>query len=331
MKRLRHPPVTVGALLLGALVALAAVPAPAQEPFPSRPVQIVVPLPPGGAADLHARPLAQAMERILKQPVVVVNKPGAGSVLGTVAVANSRADGYTLLIAMPGFFINPPVDALFGRPPKFTIQQFTPIARLSADPLVLVVHPGRPWKTFAELLADAKRRPGEVTYGTAGAYSGLHFPMEILAAATGITLSHVPYSGAGPAVAALLGGHVDAMASGPGPVLSHVKTGGLRALATWGTSRLPALPDVPTVTELGYVVPLTAANGLFALKGSPPAVLERLRAACANAFVSEKFRALATRLDINAELIKGQAFAQRLRDERREMKAVIELLGLKRR
>ena len=289
MTRLRQAPVTVLALFLGALVALAAVPAPAQEPFPSRPVQIVVPLPPGGAADLHARPLAQAMERMLKQPVVVVNKPGAGSVLGTVAVANSRADGHTLLIAMPGFFINPPVDALFGRPPKFTIAQFTPIARLSADPLVLVVHPGRPWKTFAELLADAKRRPGGVTYGTAGAYSGLHFPMEILAVATGITLSHVPYSGAGPAVAALLGGHVDAMASGPGPVLSHVKTGGLRALATWGTSRLPALPDVPTLKELGVDVEYLLPVRIVARKETPPAALQVIRDAVRQAVRSPEF------------------------------------------
>ena len=124
--------VGAGLVLVCGAMLLAAIPAAAQEPFPSRPIQLVVPQAPGGAADLHARPLAQAMERILKQPVLVINKPGAGSVMGIQFAANSGADGYTLLVAMPGFFITPLVDALFGRPVKFKSEQFTPIARLSA-------------------------------------------------------------------------------------------------------------------------------------------------------------------------------------------------------
>ena len=216
-------------------------PSSAQEAFPTRPIQLVVPQAPGGAADLHARPLAQAMERILKQPVLVINKPGAGSVMGIQFVASSGADGYTMLVAMPGFFITPPVDALFGRTPKFKTEQFTPIARLSAEPLVLVVHPARPWKSVADLVAEARRRPGDISYGSSGLYTSLHLQMEILAASTGVTLKHVPYNGAGPAVVALLGGHIDAMASGPGPVLKNIKSGALRALATSGDKRLATL------------------------------------------------------------------------------------------
>lgn len=286
-------------LIPGAVVVSGTAQSSAQEPFPSRAIQIVVPLPPGGAADLHARPLAEAMEQILKQPVVVVNKPGAGSVVGTVQVANTRADGYTLLVAMPAFMINPQVDRLFGRPPKFTTEQFTPIARLSADPLVLVVHPARPWKSVTELIADAKRRPGEITYGSAGVYSGLHFPMEILAARTGITLSHVPYNGAGPAVASLLGGHVDSLASGPGPVLAHIKSGGLRALGVWGTRRLPALPEVPTLKELGVDVEYYLQVRIVARKETPAAALQALRAAVGQAVRSPAFEGAMAKLGTN--------------------------------
>lgn len=296
MKALGLAHLNLFAAILGVAVLLGTGPAFAQEAFPSRPIQIVVPLPPGGAADLHARPLAQVIERILKQPVVVVNKPGAASVVGTQLVANTRADGYTLLIAMPSFLINPQVDVLFGRPPKFKTEQFTPIARLSADPLVLVVHPGRPWKSVAELIAAAKRRPGEITYASAGIYSGLHFPVEILAAATGITLTHVPYNGAGPAVAALLGGHVDAMASGPGPVLAHIKAGTLRPLATWGASRVAVLADVPTLKEVGVDVEYYLQVRIVARKETPPTALRVLRDGVKQAVRSPEFEGAMAKL-----------------------------------
>lgn len=290
MRVRRYRPSARLVLVCGA-VLLAGIPAAAQDTFPSRPIQIVVPLPPGGAADLHARPLAQAMERIVKQPVVVVNKPGASSAVGTQFVANTRADGYTTLVAMPGFFTLPQVDLLFGRPPKFRPEQFTPIARLSADPLVLVVHPGRPWKSVADLVADAKRRSGDISYSSAGVYTGIHFPMEIFAASAGITLKHVPYNGAGPAVTALLGGHVDAMASGPGPVLAHIKAGTLRALATWGDKRLAALPDVPTLKELGRDVEYYLQVGIVARKETPAPALQVLREAVRQAVRSPEFEA----------------------------------------
>jgi len=268
-----------GRLLTALAFILATGGAPAQEVFPSRPIQIVVPQAPSGAADLHARLLAQGMERLLRQPVVVVNKPGAGSVIGSQLVANGRADGYTLLVAMPSFFITPQVDQLFGNAPKFRPEQFTPIARLSAEPLVLVVNASKPWKSVADLLADAKRRPGELSYSSSGLYSGLHFPMEILAASAGVSLKHVPYSGAGPAVVALLGAHVDALASGAGPVLKHIKSGGLRALATWGDKRLEALPDVPTLKESGLDVEYYLQVGIVAHKDTPAAALKVLREA----------------------------------------------------
>ena len=270
--------------------------AAAQDDFPSRAIQIVVPLPPGGAADLHARPLARVMEQLLKQPVVVVNKPGAGSAVGTQFVAISKADGYLPMIAMPGFFIIPQVDTLFGRSPKFKIEQFAPLARLSADPLVLVAHPARPWKSVADLLADARRRPGEIAYGSAGNYTGIHLPTEMFAASAGVALKHVPYNGAGPAVAALLGGHVDMMVSGPGPVLAHVKAGTLRALATTGRKRLPALPEVPTLKELGHDFEYYLQVGMVVHKATPPQAVRVLRGAVKQAVASPEFESAMTSL-----------------------------------
>lgn len=288
--------VIVRALTLSVAVALLVASASAQEVFPSRPIQIVVPLPPGGAADLHARPLAEVLQRILKQPVVVVNKPGAGSAVGTQFVANARADGYTLLVAMPGFFIIPQVDALFGRAPKFTVEQFTPLARLSADPVVLVVHPARPWKSVGDLVAEAKRRPVDITYGSAGLYTGIHLPMEIFAAAAEIKLRHVPFNGAGPAVTALLGGHVDAMVSGAGPVLAHIKSGSLRALAVFGNRRLTMLPEVLTLKELGYDVEYYLGVGVVVRKETPPAAIQVLHDGIKQAVKAPEFEAAMAKL-----------------------------------
>lgn len=265
-------------------------PAFADEVFPSSPIKILVPHDPGGAADLHVRPLAPLMEEILKQPVVVVNKTGGGGTVGVQFVASSEADGYLILLAMPSFFIHEQVDILLGREPKFKIDQFVPIARLSADPLVFVVHPTRPWKSVSELVADAKRRPGEISYGSSGMYTGLHFPTEILAHAAGIKLKHVPYNGAGPAVTALLGGHVDGLASGAGPVLSHIRSGALRPLATWGSKRDPVLPDVPTLKEQGLDVEYYLQVNMVVRKETPPKALQVLQSAVREAVKNPKYQ-----------------------------------------
>ena len=304
-----------------------AIPAAAQEPFPARAIQIVVPQAPSGAADLHARALAQVMERVLKQPVMVVNKPGSGSVIGTQFVANSRADGYTLLVAMPSFFITPQVDLLFGQPQKFKPEQFTPVARLSAEPLVLVVHPSRPWKSVTELIADARRRPGDISYSSSGVYGGLHFPMEIFAASAGVTLKHVPYSGAGPAVVALLGGHVDALASGAGPVLKHIKAGGLRALATWGDKRLAALPDFPTLKELGLDVEYYLQVGIVAHRETPAPALRVLREAVKQAVKDPEFEAAMTNLGTTVSYLDAADYEASLAKDLKFINQTLQRIG----
>jgi tripartite-type tricarboxylate transporter receptor subunit TctC len=282
----------------------------AQEPFPSRSVQVVVPFPPGGVADLHARPLAPALERALKQPVVVVNKSGAAGAVGMQSVATSKPDGYTLLLALSSISIIPEVDRLFARPPAYTRDQLVPIALLSADPTVLVVKASSPWKTVADLVAEAKRRPGAITFSSSGVYGTLHMAMELFSHAAGIKLRHVPFAGGGPAVTALLGGHVEALASGPSVVIPHLKAGTLRALASWGDKRLAALPDVPTLKELGYEAEFYIWAGLFAPKGTPAPVIRALRDATRQAVADPEFKGAMAKLETPIHYLDAEEFQQ---------------------
>ena len=167
----------------------------ADEPYPSRPIQIIVPFPPGGVADLVARPFATALEKNLKQPVVIVNKTGAGGAVGMQWAVVAKPDGYTLMIALSSISVMPEVDALFGRPSTYKLKDFAPIALLSADPTVLVVRKEAPWKTVAEFVADAKKRPNEIKYSSSGVYGTMHVAMELFTHAAGIKLAAHPNRG----------------------------------------------------------------------------------------------------------------------------------------
>ena len=257
----------------------AAAPAIAQDAYPSKPIALVVPFPPGGVADIVGRPVADAMSRALDAPVVVENKPGAGGGIGMGYVAKAKPDGYTLLLALSSIVILPEADKVIGRAPMYQLDQFVPVARFTADPTVLAVRAESPWKTLQEFLADARAHPGRISYGSSGNYGTMHMPMEMLAAGAGVKLLHVPYTGAGPAVVALLGGNVDALATGPSTVIQHVKAGKLRVLASWGEQRLASLPEVPTLTESGIPVVFFQWAALFAPAATPGPILARLREA----------------------------------------------------
>ncbi|HEX6209340.1 MAG TPA: tripartite tricarboxylate transporter substrate binding protein [Methylomirabilota bacterium] len=298
--------------LLAAALALAlALPAVsrAQEPYPSRPISLVAPFPPGGVADSTARPVAAALEKVLKNPVAVVNKTGAAGAVGMQYVAASKPDGYTLLLALSSISIIPEADKIFGRQPAFTVDQFAPIALISADPTILVVRAESPWKTAREFIDDAKKRPGQISYSSSGIYGTLHMATELLSHAAGIKLRHVPHAGAGPALTALLGGHVDALASGPVVVLPHIKAGKLRALAGWGDTRVAALPDVPTFKELGYPdAEFYIWAGVFAPRGTPEPVLARLREATRAAVAEPEFKAAMDKLQTPIAFKQGAEF-----------------------
>jgi tripartite-type tricarboxylate transporter receptor subunit TctC len=293
--------------VLGILVLSSS--AVAQETFPSRPITIVAPFPPGGVADLTARPVAAAMEKVVKNPVGVVNKTGAAGAVGMQSVAVAKPDGYTLLLALSSISIIPEADKIFGRPPAFTVDQFAPIALISADPTILVVPADKPWKTAKDFIEDAKSRPGQISFSSSGVYGTLHMAMELLSHAAGIKLRHVPNAGAGPALTAILGGHVDALASGPAVVLPHIRAGKLRALAGWGDKRVAALPDVPTFKELGYPdAEFYIWAGLFAPKATPPAVLTKLRATVSEAVNDPDFKAAMDKLQTPIAFKQGEEF-----------------------
>jgi tripartite-type tricarboxylate transporter receptor subunit TctC len=292
-----------------AALALTVAAAGAQESFPSRPITIVAPFPPGGVADLTARPVAAAMEKVLKNPVAVVNKTGAAGAVGMQFVATSKPDGYTLLLALSSISIIPEADKIFGRPPAFTVDQFAPIALISADPTILVVRAESPWKTAAEFIEDARKRPGQISYSSSGIYGTLHMAMELLSHAAGVKLRHIPTTGAGPALNAILGGHVDALASGPAVILPHIKAGKLRALAGWGDKRVAALPEAPTFRELGFPdAEFYIWAGLFAPKGTPEPVLARLREATRAAVAEPEFKAAMDKLETPIAFKQGDEF-----------------------
>ena len=253
--------------------------AQAQEDYPSRPITMVVPFPPGGVADAVGRPVAEAMGRYLKQSVVVENKGGAGGGIGMGQVAKAKPDGYTVLMALSSLVVLPEADKVLKRAPMFQLDQLKPIARFSADPTVLVVRAESPWKTYAEFMAYVKAHPAKVSFGSSGNYGTMHVPMEQLKAATSSYMLHVPYTGAGPAVMALLSGQIEALSTGPSSVAQHIKAGKLRALAHWGEGRLASLPEVPSLKELGVPIAYAQWSGLFVPAHTPAAVVEKLRQA----------------------------------------------------
>jgi tripartite-type tricarboxylate transporter receptor subunit TctC len=248
--------------------------------WPERQLTMIVPFPPGGQADLAARPIAAAMEKLLGRPVVVVNRGGAGGAVGNRAAAQSAPDGYTLLMTLSSLAVLPEADRLFGRTPSYEVSQLEPVGRVLADPTLLAVPYAAPWRTLDDLIADAKARPGAIPYGSSGIYGTLHVAMEMFAHSAGIRLLHVPFTGAGPAVTAILAGTVQALASAPGVLLGHVRERRLRVLANWGAERIASFPDTPTFRELGHPsVEFYIWAGLFLPAGVPAPIMERLRAA----------------------------------------------------
>jgi tripartite-type tricarboxylate transporter receptor subunit TctC len=258
-------------------VALATNDAFAQA-YPARNVTMIVPFPPGGQADLAARPVAQKMQEIFGKAFVVDNRSGAGGAIGNAFAAKAEPDGYTVLMTLSSLAILPEADRIFDRPAQYEVSQLTPIARVLADPTLLAVNAKTPWRTVQEFVEDAKKRPGAITYGSSGSYGSLHMSMEMFALSAGIKLSHIPYRGAGPALTDLLSGQIQALASAPGVLKPHVESGSFRVLGNWGAERIKSFPDLPTFKELGYKdVEFYIWAGLFAPAKTPEPILKQLR------------------------------------------------------
>ena len=315
------------AIFLTAMGFLLASPVLACGEYPTKPIQIVAPFPPGGSADLHARPLAAALEKILKQPVVVVNKPGAGGALGAQTVAVSRPDGYTLLLGLSFLSYYPEVDILFGRTPVFKREQFAPIALLSKDPAVLVTKNPGPWNNIAEFVADARKRPGEIKYSSAGVYSTVHLAMEMFTYAAKLNLRHVPFPGGNPALMALLGGNVDSSCIPPSVAMAQFKGGTVKILASWADKRSAAFPDTPTLKESGYDVEFYVWAALLAPKGTPAEAMKVLRDATRKAVDDPGFRSAMEAIQTPVVYMDADEFQAYWDQDARRLQEVVRRIG----
>ncbi len=272
---------------LGLLIHVGAI---AQDKFPSRPIQMVVPFPPGGVADIVARAISPALEKGLGQSLVVVNKPGAGGALGTGVVASARPDGYTLLIALASISTNPEQERLNKRPSPFQLNQLTPIARISMEEMMLAVRPESKYRTVADVVSDARRRPGAVSYSSSGIYGVYHVAMNMFTDAASIKMNHIPYGGGAPALMALLSGEVDVALVTRSVGVAHLKSGKLRPLAAWGGEKWSDYPETPTIKAEGYDVDYQLWSGMFAPAGTAPEVLAALRSAVRVAVQDPQFK-----------------------------------------
>jgi tripartite-type tricarboxylate transporter receptor subunit TctC len=301
--------------------------AQAQDVFPSRSITMIVPFPPGGVADSTGRPTAAALEKVLKQPVTVTNRPGAGGAVGNAAVANAKPDGYTVLMALSSISVIPEADKLFNRKPAYTLDQFAPVALVSADPVILVVHPSLPVKTVKEVIALARKQPGELSFSSSGVYGALHMPMEMFLHAAKLKMRHVPTTGGGPAITQLLGGHVTMTAGGPAAITSHVKAGKLRPIVTWGAERHPNYKEIPTFKEQGMDIVYYIWAGMFVPVATPEPVVKVLRDAVRQAVADPDFKGQMAKVNSPVNYLDAPDFAKYVDADAKRLAAVVKVVG----
>ena len=309
------------------VLAVTAPVAHAQTTWPTKAITMIVPFPPGGLADLVARPVAEAMSRELGQPVVIENKAGAGGGIGMAQAAKARPDGYTILMALSSLTVIPEADVVLARAPMFALADLRPIARFTADPTVLAVRADAPWKTVQQFVDDAKKRPGAINYGSSGSYGTMHVPMEILSQNAGIKMTHIPFTGAGPAVVALLGGQSDAVSSGPATVLQQVKAGKLRVIGHWGTTQLGSMPDVPSLKDAGFNSEYAQWSGLFIPAAVPEPIAQRLRAAAKAAALDAKVKEVILNAGSPVQYQDSPDFEKYVQADAIRMSAVVKRIG----
>src|SRR5262245_59368102 len=296
--------------VVGATAVLASSPAPAQEAYPTRPITFINPFPPGGAADVVARPLGAVLEPILKQPIVVETKAGAAGQVGAQFAASAKPDGYTLLIHIVSISGFAEVDRLFGRPVKFTNTDFIPIARFIADPIVLVVNDQQRYRTLKEFVDDAKGNPNKLVVSSSGLYGALHLPTALFMKAAGIQMKHLPTNGGGPALTAIVGNNSQVLVSSIAAASGQIKAGKLRALASFSPKRAASLPDVPTLKELGYDVEFSLWVGVFAPKNTPAQPVKVLGDAIRQAVNTDQFKTAINNIGDEVAYLDQAGFAK---------------------
>lgn len=295
--------------------------------YPDRNIQMLVPFPPGGVADSVGRPFAHSLSSTLGRPVVIENRGGAGGAIGMAASANAKPDGYNTLFTLSSISIIPEADKVLERKPAYVLDQFKPIARITADPTVLVVGADAPWNTLEEFIAAAKKDPGAINYGSSGIYGTMHVPMEMLAQEADIQLSHIPFTGGGPAVTALLGKHVDALATGPATVIQHIKAGTLKPLAHWGTKPVSSMPEVKSLKELGYDAEFIQWSGMFVPADTPEHAVQALLAASRKASQDTELRKTLEAAGSPMDYLDGEEFNAYWQADAQRLANVIQKMG----
>lgn len=315
----------IKSLSLCAGLAFATLSAVAQD-FPNKPVRIIVPLAAGGGVDIVARAVGGKLTDQLKQPVMIDNKPGASTNIGSEAAAKSRPDGYTLLMASPSATVN---GKLFTKIGYDTLRDFTAVVLVANAPLVLVVHPDVPAKTLSELVALAKKDPGKLSYASSGNGSSQHLAGEFLRGSTQIDALHVAYKGGAPALVDLLGGRITFMFNNPLEVLPHIKSGKLRAIATTGAKRSPTLPDIPTVSEAYPGFEVYVWWGLLAPQGTPPDIVRKLNAETVKALQTPELQTRFQEMGATVVASTPEQFGGFLKTEIDKWAKVVDAAGVK--
>jgi len=311
---------------ISVLTALSIPPAGA-EPFPVRNITLIVPSAPGGFADTIARLLAPAMQRVLQQQIIIDNRSGAG--IGIGSVARAEPDGYTLLLAPASVTVIHEAARALGQKPPYEFSQLAPIATITADASVLLVRSDAPWKTAQDLFADARKRPGQISYASSGTFGSSHLVGEIAARAAHATLTHVPYRGGAPSMTALLTHDVDFTIQSPIVASQNIATGAVRAIATTGRERLRSMPDLPTLREQGIDADVYFWSALFAPAKTPPAVLDTILAAVKEALASAELQSRIGNAGAEIHFLHGQELERFLAAENSRMTEIVRELTVK--
>ena len=278
-------------------------------------------------SDITARPLAIGLAADLGQNVIIDNKGGAGGAIGMSAASKAKPDGYTLMMALPSIITIPISDRINGRASTFQMNQFRPIARLTADPTVLAVRADSPWNNLGDFVREARRNPGKLSYSSSGIYGTTHVAMEILANAANLKMIHVPFTGGGQQVTALLSGQVQATMQTPGAIAQHLAAGKLKVLAALSAERVPSMPQVPTAKEQGFDGEFYLWTGLFVPTGTPDAVVNRLRESAKKAAAHPSFLQAMNTLNTPIQFLDSADFANFLVADTRRFEDVLTKMG----
>jgi len=308
-------------------ILLAATGVYAQD-FPVRAITLTNPNPPGGMNQLMAQPLSNMLEKLTGQPAPIVNRPGGTAAVGTAYVANQPPDGYNLLVTTANLHLVIEKDKIYGIKSPFTLDQIAPLALLTADPLIMVVHPSMPVKNAKQLAALAKSKPNEIVFSSSGPYGITHTPTAMFMNAAGIKMRHLPTTGGGPAITQVLGGHAQVTGGGPATTYPFVQQGKLRAIASWGTKPHPAYPGLPTLQSMGYKdVEAYLWVGVFTRTGIPEPIFNKLRELMAKATADPSFKATLEKVQVVPDYRDAPEFRKFFDEDYKRMAAAIKSIG----